>query len=136
MGANNISLIGSGEQTIGYLKQQWTNAFTAYPNLMAWGQTDRSLSELTIINEIEDFLIEKYGNMFCPVRRYLASSQALSDAVKIQPDFVATQIDLDRVVAGSIPPSFKSSSGSAHLNALGHILQMNFMKNWLYTYYI
>ncbi|GEM_PF-1420519 len=136
MGANNISLIQNGTQTVDFLKQQWTNAFSAYPNIMSWGQTDRGISELAIINEVEDFLISKYGNKFCPVRRYLASSQALVDAVKIQSDFVPTQTDLDRVAAGSIAPSLKSSAGSAHLNALGHKLQMNFMKNWLTQFYI
>lgn len=135
-GANNIALITAGTQTVDYLKQCIIDLFSAYPLVMFWGQTDRGLSELTIINQVEDYCIKEFGTKFCPVRRYLASPQSIIDAKKINPSFVETQEDLDRIAAGSIPPSLKFQSASAHLNALGHQLQMNFIKNWLIQYYL
>lgn len=135
-GANNIPLITAGTQTVDYLKQCIKDLFSAYPLVLFWGQTDRGLSELTIINQVEDYCINEFGRKFCQVRRYLASNQSIIDAKKINPSFVETQTDIDRITAGSIPPSLKFSDSSAHLNALGHQLQMNFIKNWLIQYYL
>jgi|GEM_PF-6821904 hypothetical protein len=135
MGANNYSFLNAGTQTLAQLKQWHVNAVSQAENFMLWGWNVRSVAELTYIIPLEDYLIEKYGNKFCPLRRYLISAKARADAQYIEPTYVPTSDDIADAQSGVIPRSFKVGLGSAHLNELGHNLQANFFKTWIDLYY-
>ena len=100
--------------------------------LLIWGLLDRGPSEQagTVIGDfiraLEAWLQATYGVAFAPLRKYLASPQALEDAKIFNPGFVPSSDDLAAQAVDTVPAAFRSSPGSVHLNALGHQLQSRF----------
>lgn len=133
-GANNTSLINNGTQSIEQLKRWYSDFAKKHKNVLIWSQNIRSAGELSICLEIEDYLEKEFGRKFCNMRKYLASTKALSDAEVIESGFVRTEADTTAVTNGLIPPSFKFSTSSAHLNELGHNLQANFLYSHIALY--
>ncbi|KTS09027.1 hypothetical protein [Microbacterium testaceum] len=153
IGINDEPDIVFGNTTIEQVKNRYREFVTANRGeLWTWGLLNRGLNEgagsnysgypnakntiLAYLAEMDTFLTSLFGVRYIPVARYLGSQQALTDAAAIQPGFTPTQADLDTVAAGLVPPSFRSSAGSVHLNALGHILQARFMATWMRQYSI
>lgn len=130
MGVNNESLIAAGTQTIAQL-QGWYSAAIRGQRFhpIVWGMLDRGYAERAgtangdLIRAMEAWWATTCGTFFYPVRQYLASQQALTDAVRFNASFTPTTDDLTAVGAGTVPPSFRSDTNSVHLNPLGHDLQ-------------
>ncbi|MDJ1113251.1 hypothetical protein [Microbacterium dauci] len=150
-GVNDEPGIVAGTTVIQDVKDRYLEYFTAQAGeVFSWGLLDRGLTEGTssqytgnpaaagiiydYIDEMEEWLHAQLGVRFIPVRKYLASTQALADAVMFQPGFTPTSDDNAAVAAGRVPPSFRSSPTSVHLNALGHRLQARFMGRHLRRY--
>lgn len=130
MGVNNEPDLDAGTQDLAQI-ENWYRGVTQLHRgpLIVWGMLDRGLSEApdtphgVYIAQLESWLRSEYGPAFLPVRQYLSSQQALLDAVDFIPSFTPTIQDTAAVTAGCVPPSFRISTNSVHLNKLGHQLQ-------------
>lgn len=140
-GINNEPLLASGEHTVSQVKA-WYRAATrsitaAKPRVVVWGILDRGVNEAPgtpngdFIAEIEQWLAEEYGCDYAPVRQFLSSEYAFTVAAGLQPGFSPASADSAAVAVGRTPPSFRATSGSVHLNALGHRLQAWFLHRHL-----
>ncbi|MGN7978189.1 hypothetical protein ACTJJ4_11505 [Microbacterium sp. 22195] len=132
MGVNDEPLLGSG-RTVDDIKAWYQDVATnATGHLVVWGMLDRGPAEGAgtvigdAIRELEAWARITFGDAWCPLRQYLASPQALTDALIFQPGFVPTGADTTAQAAGTVPPSFRASSTSVHLNVLGHQLQARY----------
>lgn len=137
-GINNEPLIVDGTQTIDDVKGWYMAAASVVKgDFFVWGVLDRGPNEKpgTVIGdyivELEKFLKLNFGAKYIPFRQYLISPQALSDALLFNPAFVPTAADLAAQAVKTTPPSFRSGSGSVHLNELGHQLQALYFKKFL-----
>lgn len=107
------------------------------PTFVIWGLLDRGPSETAgtpfgdYIREMERWLAEAFGSSFCPVRQFLASPYAFDVAARLAPGFLPTPDDTAAVAAKTVPPSFRVSTNSVHLNVLGHKLQAWYMHQHL-----
>lgn len=136
MGINNEPGLDKGTQTISQIEGLYKGVTNLHRGrLIVWGMLDRGLDEGPgttrgkYIADLETWLAEQYGPDFVPVRQYLASHQALTDAAAIDPGFTPTDEDLACAAAGCVPPSFRIAPTSAHLNDLGHRLQADLFYN-------
>ena len=128
--ANNTDETVAGLQTLAQLKA-WTREITTHHDgpVALWGLLDRGLPEApgtdvgNLILAYEEWCATEYGNAWYPVRRYLASEQALTDALIFDPAFVPTALDHQTVAAGAVPPSFRASENSIHQSLIAHKLQ-------------
>lgn len=129
-GTNNVPLVISGTQTVDDVVA-WYRAITeAWTGpVIVWGILDRGYNERPgtatgdVIDDLDARLASGYGSHYVPVRRYLSSPRALTDAARLVPGFDATAEDLTAQSVGRTPPSFRAAVSSVHLNALGHRLQ-------------
>ncbi|MDJ1115349.1 hypothetical protein [Microbacterium dauci] len=138
MGINNEPLIEAGTQTIADVQGWYEDLTRGHTGpLVIWGLLDRGISEAPgtvrgdFIAAMETWFAAEYGDAWCPVRQYLASSAAIADAGAFA-SYAPTQADLDHVAAGVVPPGFRTGGGtSVHLNELGNWLQAWFILHHL-----
>lgn len=138
MGTNNEPTIADGSQTLADVLTWYRDITTRWQgDYLVWGLLDRGYNERPgtvtgdLITALEARLGDMYGDRFLNVRRYLASQQALTDAVIFNPAFTPTSDDTIAVGVGRIPPSFRFNYGSVHLNALGHQLQARLIHRYM-----
>lgn len=139
-GINNEPLLEAGTHTVEQIKSWYRSAINylnANQEFIVWGILDRGAGEASgtfrgdFIDEIEKWFAIEFGARFCPVRQFLSSDYALTIAKKLEPSFTETSDDLSAIAAKRTPPSFRVTSGSVHLNELGHKLQAWFFKQHL-----
>ena len=138
IGTNNLQEIAAGRQTLDELLA-WHEAITSVWTgpIIVWGVLDRGYNERPstptgqLIDGLETWLAQRYGDRYTSVRAYLASPLALADATRFQPSFVPTSDDLTAQAEGRIPPSFRYHFSSVHLNALGHQLQARYLHRYM-----
>lgn len=127
-------------QTVDQIKNWYRSAINylnANQEFIVWGILDRGVSEASgtqiggYIDEMEKWFATEFGARFCPVRQFLSSDYALTIAKKLEPSFTETSDDLSAIAAKRTPPSFRATSGSVHLNELGHKLQA-----WLFKQHL
>lgn len=138
MGINDMPRIEAGEYDLNYVKRMYSSATSVLtplkPRILVWGVLDRGPSEMpgttrgNNIAELERFLEQKYGSDFVNVRKYLSTRRALEDALYLDPTFTYNSVDTDAQDRGTVPPCFRTGSGSVHLNQIGHRLQA-----WLFV---
>ncbi|RFA15820.1 hypothetical protein B7R22_05280 [Subtercola boreus] len=142
MGINDEPLLtGNGGTRTVLDVQTWYRAqiSTFRDEWWNWGVLDRGASEAAgtvngdYIRALEAWFVSTQGVRFIPVRRYLASPQALADAALYQAGFTPTSQDNTDVAAGTVPQSLRFA-GSVHLNPLGHQLMAAFIASWLRQY--
>lgn len=129
-GINNEPSIDAGTQTIEQIEALYRQITSLHrgPRIV-WGVLDRGPSEAPgtprgdYIARLETWLATTYGADFLPVRQYLASSQALADAVLFDGSFTPSADDMAAQAIGCVPPCFRNNAGTVHLNPLGHQLQ-------------
>lgn len=134
IGRNDIPYLVSGAMTPQQFMQNLEEIIGHWDGeVLYWGFTDTGYVERPgtvagdIITDLEKRIQEKYGSRFLPLRAYLSSAQALTDAKIFQPGFQPTADDNMAVSVGRTPPSFRAAStDSPHLNVLGHQLQARF----------
>lgn len=135
LGINNEPEIIAGNQTLDQLKS-WYMAIARrhQGRLVIWGMLDRGLAEKLgtaigdLIAALEAWLAATFGDDYYPLRKYLASPQALTDAVIFQPGFTPTGADIAAQAEGTVPPSFRDADTSVHLLALGQKLQARYFQ--------
>lgn len=130
IGINNKAQIEDGDMTVDELCALYTAVTSTWEGrMLIWGVLDRGLAEgpETVwgkaIRALEAWLEATYGVLYVPVRRYLASPQALTDALIFDPAFTPSADDLAAQAADTVPPCFRANAATVHLNALGHQLQ-------------
>ena len=130
IGINNKAQIEAGEMTVDDICALYAAITSVWKGrTIVWGVLDRGLSEdeSTVwgqaIRKLEAWLAKTYGADYVPVRQYLASTQALVDALRFDPGFVPTSDDLAAQAAGAVPPCFRANPSTVHLGPLGHQLQ-------------
>jgi hypothetical protein len=136
MGINNKNAVVAGTQTLADLKRWYSQATTGLTHRpLVWGVLDRGPSEGPgtvwgdTIRQLEAWLVEKYGADYAPFRQYLATQRALDDAKVYNPAFTPSADDLAAIAVGTVPPSFRVTPTTVHLNALGHSLQAGMFRN-------
>ncbi|WP_066605022.1 hypothetical protein [Celeribacter halophilus] len=139
-GVNDEPLIEAGERSVDEIIGWLKSISMVCPKSVFWSMLDRGFHERPgtnrrdeIIDVVNDYLASEMGIRFLNVRAYLASEQALVDALEYNPSFTSTQDDEDAVAGDYCPPSFRASSGTVHLNELGHYLQSKFILQALRT---
>lgn len=140
-GINNEGLVSAGTQTLDQIKSWYKSGVThlsaANPEYVVWGVLDRGASEAVgtpngdFIKDLEAWLLVEFGSRYAPVRQFLSSQYAIDVAEILEPSFTPTTADTDAIAVGRTPPSFRYTTGSVHLNALGHKLQTWFFKQHL-----
>lgn len=135
LGINNEPDIVAGTLTVEQVKSWYSMAARRHQGrLIVWGVLDRGPSEKAgtvigdFIAELEAWMAATFGDDYYPVRKYLASPQALTDAAIVQPGFTPTTDDTAAQTDKTVPPSFRDSPTSVHLKALGQKLQARYLQ--------
>lgn len=139
-GINNEPLLEAGTHTVDQIKSWYRSAINylnANQEFIIWGILDRGAGEASgtfrgdFIDEMEKWFASEFGARFCAVRQFLSSDYAITIAKKLEPSFTETSADTAAIAVKRTPPSFRATSGSVHLNELGHKLQAWFFKQHL-----
>jgi lysophospholipase L1-like esterase len=138
---NEKAVVFDGTQSIDEIKSHYLSAAAvvdqAGGTLVPWGLLDRGFTERAdtpvgkFIGEMETWLEDVFSEYFIPVRRLLASSEAIDFCYATEHGFELTSADEAAISVNTIPPCLRVRDDSVHLNALGHRVQAQMMYRYL-----